>query len=91
MWVVAGVKHPPAGLHFEVICAFERAAELIGRAAISVRHADVVAALEPLLDDDGYGEPSVKEAFVSAARVESRGVLETAHRLMNYSGRHRAP
>lgn len=40
---------------FEVTCAYERAAELIGRAATSVPRADVVAALEPLLNDDGYG------------------------------------
>jgi len=44
---------------FEVTCAFERAAELIERAATLVPRADVVAALEPLLDDDGYGVRSV--------------------------------
>lgn len=40
---------------FEVTCAFERAAELIERTATSVPGAEVVATLEPLLDDDGYG------------------------------------
>jgi hypothetical protein len=40
---------------FEVTCAFERAAELIERAATSVPSADVVAALVPLMGDDRYG------------------------------------
>jgi hypothetical protein len=40
---------------YEVSCAFERAAELIGNAAKSVSPAEVKAGLEPLLDDDGYG------------------------------------
>jgi hypothetical protein len=40
---------------FEVSCAFERAAGLIGNAARSLPTADVTAALEPLVEDDGYG------------------------------------
>ena len=40
---------------FEVTCAFERAAELIGRTATSVPRAVVVATLQPLLEGDGYG------------------------------------
>src|ERR1700722_10165268 len=40
---------------FEVTSAFERAAELIGRAAESLPQAEVVAALDALLEDDGYG------------------------------------
>jgi hypothetical protein len=40
---------------FEVTAAFERAAELIGRAAESLPQTEVVAALDALLDDDGYG------------------------------------
>jgi len=40
---------------FEVSTAFERAAELIGQAAKSMPQAEVVEALEPLIDDDGYG------------------------------------
>ena len=40
---------------FEVTCAFERAAGLIGKAARSLPAREVTAALEPLLDDDGYG------------------------------------
>jgi hypothetical protein len=54
---------------FEVTCAFERAAELIERAATSVPRTDVLAVLTPLLDDDGYG---VREALgaVIARRSE---------------------
>jgi len=40
---------------FEVSSVFEQAAELIGRAAESLPQAEVVGALESLLDDDGYG------------------------------------
>jgi hypothetical protein len=40
---------------FEVGAAFDRAAELIGRAGESMPQAEVVAALEALLEDDGYG------------------------------------
>src|ERR1700722_18536911 len=40
---------------FEVSSAFERAAELIGQAAQSMPQAEVVGALEALLEDDGYG------------------------------------
>jgi hypothetical protein len=54
---------------FEVACAFERAAELIERAATSVPRADVVAALVPLMGDDGYGVRSAL-ADVIARRKE---------------------
>lgn len=54
---------------FEVTCAFERAAELIERAARSVPRADVVAALEPLLDDDGYGVRSVLADVIASRKV----------------------
>jgi hypothetical protein len=51
-----GVAMENCGDHdYEVSCAFERAAELIGQAAQLVPRAEVVAALEPLLDEDGYG------------------------------------
>jgi hypothetical protein len=40
---------------FETASAFERAAELIGRAGESMPRAEVVGALEALLEDDGYG------------------------------------
>jgi hypothetical protein len=40
---------------FEVSCVFERAAELIGRAAKSLPRTEVVAVVEGLVDDDGYG------------------------------------
>jgi hypothetical protein len=40
---------------FEVSSAFERAAELIGRASRSMPHREVIAALEALLEEDGYG------------------------------------
>ena len=40
---------------FEVTSAFDRAAELIGRAAESLPRAEVVAALDALVKDDGYG------------------------------------
>ena len=40
---------------FEACTAFERAVELIGQAAKSLPQAEVVEALEPLLDEDGYG------------------------------------
>jgi hypothetical protein len=54
---------------FEVTCAFERAAELIGRAATSVPYAYVVAALEPLMEDDGYGVRSALADVISGRRV----------------------
>jgi len=54
---------------FEVTCAFERAAELIGRAATSVPRADVVAALVPLMDDDGYGVRSVLADVIASRKV----------------------
>jgi hypothetical protein len=51
-----GVAMENCGDHdFEVGSAFERAAELIGRAAESMPQAEVVVAVEALLDDDGYG------------------------------------
>jgi hypothetical protein len=51
-----GVAMENCGDHdFEVTCAFERAAVLIGKAARSLPAGEVTAALEPLLDDDGYG------------------------------------
>jgi hypothetical protein len=51
-----GVAMENCGDHdFEVTCAFERAAGLIGKAARSLPAGEVTAALEPLLDDDGYG------------------------------------
>jgi hypothetical protein len=40
---------------FDVSCAFERAARLIGQAARSLPTADVVASLEPLVEEDGCG------------------------------------
>ena len=40
---------------FEVSSAFARAAELIGRASKEMPQAEVVGALEALLEDDGYG------------------------------------
>jgi hypothetical protein len=40
---------------FEVASAYERAAELMGQAAESLPRAQVAAALEPLLEEDGYG------------------------------------
>ena len=56
-----GVAMEKCGDHdFEVTCAFERAAGLIGKAARSLPAGEVTAALEPLLDDDGYG---VREAL----------------------------
>jgi hypothetical protein len=54
---------------FEVTCAFERAAELIGRAATSVPRAYVVAALEPLMEDDGYGVRSALADVIASRRV----------------------
>jgi len=51
-----GVAMENCGEHdFEVTCAFERAAGLMHQAARTLPRADVVTALEPLLDDDGYG------------------------------------
>jgi hypothetical protein len=51
-----GVAMENCGDHdCEVTCAFERAAGLIGKAARSLPAGEVTAALEPLLDDDGYG------------------------------------
>jgi hypothetical protein len=54
---------------FEVTCAFERAAELIERAATSVPRADVVAALVPLMDDDRYGVRSVLADVIASRKV----------------------
>ena len=48
----------------EVTCAFERAAQLIDRAATSLPCADVVAALVPLMGDNGYGLRSVLENVI---------------------------
>lgn len=53
---------------FEAASAFERAAGLIDQAAQSLPHAEVVAALQALLDDDGYG---VREALGEV--ISSRG------------------
>jgi hypothetical protein len=55
---------------FEVTSAFERAAELIGRAAESLPQTEV-AALDALLDDDGYGVRG-HLAEVIASRSEDR-------------------
>jgi hypothetical protein len=55
---------------FEVTCAFGRAAGLIEQAATAVPRADVVAALEPLLDDDRYGVRSVLLALTSSRRKD---------------------
>ena len=54
---------------FEVTCAFERAAELIERAATSVPRVDVVAALVPLMDDDGYGVRGVLADVIASRKV----------------------
>ena len=54
---------------FEVTCAFERAAELIERAATSVPRADVVAALVPLIGDDRYGVRSVLADVIASRKV----------------------
>jgi hypothetical protein len=56
------------GYDFEVSCAFERAAGLIGMAAQSLPAAEVVAALKALVDDDGYG---VRGALAEA--IATRG------------------
>ena len=44
-------------------------AELIGRAATSVPRADVVAALVPLMDDDGYGVRGVLADVIASRKV----------------------
>jgi hypothetical protein len=54
---------------FEVTCASERAAELIARAATSVRRADVVAALVPLMGGDRYGVRSVLADVIVSRKV----------------------
>jgi hypothetical protein len=53
---------------FEVGSGFERAAELIGRAAESLPQAEVVAALEALLDDDGYGVRGALAEVIASRR-----------------------
>jgi hypothetical protein len=54
---------------FKVTCAFERAAELIERAATSVPRADVVAAWVPLMGDDRYGVRSVLADVIASRKV----------------------
>ncbi len=54
---------------FEVTCAFKRAAQLIERAATSLPRADVVAALVPLMGDDGYGVRSVLADVIASRKV----------------------
>ena len=54
---------------FEVTCAFQRAAELIERAATSVPRADVVAALMPLMGDYRYGLRSVLADVIASRKV----------------------
>jgi hypothetical protein len=51
---------------FQVSCAFERAAGLIGQAARSVPTADVTAALAPLIDEDGYGVRGALAEIISS-------------------------
>jgi hypothetical protein len=53
---------------FEVTCAFERGAKLIERAVTSVPRADVVAALVPLMGDDGYGVRSVSADLIASRK-----------------------
>ena len=61
-----GVAMENCGDHdFEVACAFERAAGLIGKAARSLPAGEVTAALEPLLDEDGYGMRAVLAEVMS--------------------------
>jgi hypothetical protein len=61
-----GVAMENCGDHdFEITCAFERAAGLIGKAARSLPAGEVTAALEPLLDDDGYGVRGALEEVIS--------------------------
>jgi hypothetical protein len=51
-----GVAMENCGDHdFEVTCAFERAAGLIGKVSRTLPAGEVAAVLKPLLDDDGYG------------------------------------
>ena len=54
---------------FEVSCAFERATELIGRAAALAPRAGVVAALQPLLDDDRYGLRGALGEVIASRKV----------------------
>jgi hypothetical protein len=56
---------------YEVSSAFERAVGLIGEAAKSVSRAEVTAALEPLLDDDGYGVRGALAEIISG-RADAR-------------------
>ena len=56
---------------FEVSSAFERAADLIGWAGKSMPHREVIAALEALLEEDGYGVRGPL-AEVIASRGEGR-------------------
>jgi uncharacterized protein DUF6880 len=61
-----GVAMENCGDHdFEVSSAFERAAELIGRASNEMPQAEVVGALEALLDDDGYGVRGVLAELIA--------------------------
>jgi hypothetical protein len=61
-----GVAMENCGDHdFEVTCAFERAAGLIGKVARTLPAAEVNAALEPLLDEDGYGMRAVLAEVMS--------------------------
>jgi hypothetical protein len=56
---------------FEVASAYERAAELMGRATKALPGREVVAALEPLLEDDGYG---VRGQLAEVIESRSRGL-----------------
>ena len=53
---------------FEVTSAFDRAAELIGRAAESLPRAEVVAALDALVKDDGYGVRAALAEVIASRR-----------------------
>ena len=55
------------GIIWRTPCAFERAAELIERAATSVPRAD--AALVPLMGDDGYGVRNVLADVIASRKV----------------------
>jgi hypothetical protein len=51
---------------FEVTCAFERAARLIGKVAPTLPTGEVTAALDQLLDEDGYGIRAMLAEVVSS-------------------------
>jgi hypothetical protein len=53
---------------FEVSSAFERGAELIGRASKEMPQAQVVGALEALLEDDGYGVRGALAEVIASRR-----------------------